>query len=172
MKRRSLLAAPLAGLLARCGYHVAGQADTIPDEIRTIAVPAFENATTEYKIEQYMTSAIVREFLSRTRYQVVNREENADAVLTGVVTNFLALPGSYDIVTGRATNVNTITQVQVALRDRKTGEALYENPLLEHRERYEVSADPDAYFEERRAALTRSSESMARTIVSAVLEGF
>jgi outer membrane lipopolysaccharide assembly protein LptE/RlpB len=70
-----LAAGSLILCLSGCGYHIAGQADTVPDEIRTIAVPAFQNGTTEYKIEQYVTQAVVREFLTRTRYQVVKRLE-------------------------------------------------------------------------------------------------
>lgn len=167
------LAAALLALVATgCGYHIAGQADTIPDEVRALAVPAFENGTTEYKIEQYVQQAVVRELLARTRYQVVNREENADATLRGAVIGFLAFPQNFDLATGRATTVTTITRVQVSLVDRKTGETLYNNPNLEFRDRYEVSADPEVYFEERQAALERSSEAMARTLVSAVLEGF
>jgi hypothetical protein len=158
--------------LAGCGYHIAGQADTVPDGIRTIAVPAFQNGTTEYKIEQYVTQAVVRELLSRTRYQVVNREENADATLYGSVTAFLAFPQNFDPITNRATTVTTITRLQLNLVDRRNGATIYQNPGLEYRDRYEVSADPKAYFEERQAALQRSSEAMAREVISAVLEGF
>lgn len=169
---RPALAALLILGATGCGYHIAGKADTIPDEIRAIAVPSFENGTTEFKIEQYMTQAVVRELLSRTRYQVVNREENADATLRGSVIGFLAFPQNFDSITNRATTVTTITRLQVSLIDRRTGATLYNNPSLEYRDRYEVSADPTVYFEERQAALERSSQAMARTVVSAVLEGF
>ena len=155
-----------------CGYHIAGQADTIPDTISTIAVAPFENITTEYRIEQYITSAVAREFLARTRYQLVNDENNADAVLRGAVVGFVAFPQNFDPATNRASTVATITVMQVTLVDRASGEVIYHNPNMEHRDRYEVSASPDAYFEERQAALSRSSQSMARTLVSAVLEGF
>lgn len=166
-------AAALAALsVVGCGYQLAGQADTIPDEVRTIAVPAFTNTTTEFKIEQHLTGAIIREFISRTRYEVVNDEEAADAVVRGAVVGLLVFPATFDPQTGRATTINTITQLQVALWDRKSGEKLYDNPRMEIREQYEVSADPDAYFEERQAALIRASETAARTVVSAVLEGF
>lgn len=170
---RTILAAALAAcILTGCGYHIAGKADTLPTDLRTIAVPAFQNGTTEYKIEQYMTQAVKRELLTRTRYQVVNREENADATLQGSVVGFLAFPQNFDPKTSRATTVTTIMRIQVNLVDRRTGTTLYQNPNLEYRDRYEVSADPEAYFEERQAALQRSSEAMARAVVAAVLEGF
>ena len=157
---------------ASCGYQLAGKADTLPDTVGVIAIPPFQNHTVEFKVEQYLTRAVTREFISRTRYEVVTNEALADAVLTGAVVNVLVFPIVFDAASGRATSISTITQVRVSLRDRKTGEILYDNPNLEHRERYEVSTDPDAYFDERELALVRTSEAAARSIVSAVLERF
>lgn len=160
------------GVSASCGYRLAGSADLLPDRIRTIAVPAFANATSEFKIEQYLTQAIVREMLARTRYSVVSREENADATLRGTVMLFDAIPQNFDPSTGRATSVMTVTRVNVTLYDRQDGSELYSNPDLTHRETYEVSADPEAYVNERDAAMLRASRTMASTLVSAVLSGF
>ena len=161
-----------AALAASCGYRVAGSTDTIPDRIQRVAVKTFQNATTEYKIEQHLTRWVVREFISRTRYQMVHDDANADATLQGTVLNFLVFPVVFDPRSGRATSVSTITHLHVVLRDRQTGEVLYENPLFEHRERYEVSTSADAYFEEREAALVRTSQGIARDLVSAVISGF
>ena len=172
MIKDALLAALIVLAASGCGYRVGGQADTIPDTVHTIAVPPFENLTTEYKIEQHLTRAVAREFISRTRYDVVYDEANADAKLQAKVVGFFAFPANFDPTTNRATTINTITQLSVTLLDGETGAMLYQNPNLEHRERYEVSSSPEAYFEERQAALVRASESMARTLVSAVLEGF
>ncbi len=163
---------PSSLLLTSCGYRVVGTADTIPDTVKTIAITTFQNATTEYKIEQHLTASVVREFIARTRYQVVSDQENADATLSGTVLNFLLFPTIFDPQSGRATSIAMLTQVHVTLRDRKTGAVLYENPLMEFRERYEVSTVPEAYFEEREAALVRTSQTMARSLVSAVLSGF
>lgn len=157
---------------AGCGYRMAGQADTIPTEVRTIAIPPFINNTTEYRIEQYLAEAVSREFLLRTRFRIVHDVEGADATLQGTVLGFFAYPANYDPVTNRASTISTTTQLHVVLRDSKSGQTLYQNPNLQHRERYEVSAFPKVYLEERQAALARSSESMAREVVSAVLEGF
>ena len=161
-----------AALAASCGYRVVGSANTIPDRIQNVSIKTFQNATTEYKIEQHLTQWVVREFISRTRYQIVHDDNNADATLDGTVLNFLVYPVIFDPVSGRATSVATITQVHIVLRDRRTGEVLYENPLFEHRERYEVTTSAEDYFEEREAALVRTSQGVARDLVSAVLSGF
>ncbi len=157
---------------AGCGYRTVGSSDLLPDRIRTIAVPAFTNATSEFKIEQYLTEAVVRELLVRTRYEVVSREDGADAALLGTVTLFDAIPQNFDPLTGRATAVTTLTRVQVSLLDRADGSELYGNPDLMHRETYEVSADAETYVNERESALRRASQTMASALVSAVLSGF
>jgi hypothetical protein len=166
----SLVAVSL--LASSCGYHIAGKANTLPETIRVIAIPPFGNGSMEYKVEQYMTQAVVREFIRRTRYQIVADESEADATLLGAVINVHVFPAVFDPVSQRATSVNTLTQIRVSLVDRKTGQLLYDNPNFEYRERYEVSTDANAYFEERQSALVRSSEATARSLVSAVLEGF
>ena len=40
------------------------------------------------------------------------------------------------------------------------------------RERYEISIDPRAYFDESEAAMLRVSRDAARSVVSAILENF
>jgi Lipopolysaccharide-assembly len=155
-----------------CGYHVVGSANTLPDDIQSIAIPPFQNATTEYKIEQYIRSAVVNEFITRTRYHIVTDDENADATLNATILLFRDSPATYDPVTNRASTVQTETHLHVALRDRKTGQVVYENPRMILTETYEVSIDPQAYFGERQAAIVRAGRSAAREMVSAILSGF
>ena len=45
--------------------------DLIPKTIHTIAIPAFTNVTTRYKLTDQLPEAIAREFISRTRYRIV-----------------------------------------------------------------------------------------------------
>src|SRR5262249_40219216 len=99
VKSRALLLSAL--LLTACGYHVGGKADLLPKTIHTIAVPAFANTTPRYRLTDRIPAAITREFISRTRYQVIPNVNEADAVLTGVVTNFFSFPTTFDSKTGR-----------------------------------------------------------------------
>ena len=72
----------------------------LPPEIHVIAVPALENATTTYRIEQRLTSATVHEFLSRTPYKVVSNPNDGDAVLKGKVLTLEAVPLLFDTTRG------------------------------------------------------------------------
>ena len=159
-------------LTAGCGYHVSGRANTLPKTVRTIAVPAFNNATSRYKLTQRLAGAITREFISRTRYRVVAEPKKADAVLRGAVVNFYSYPTVFDQATGRAAGIETIVVLDIRLIDRKTGATLYRNSGMSIHNRYETSSDQMAYFEESEVALDRLSRDVARTVVSAVLENF
>jgi hypothetical protein len=155
-----------------CGYHVAGRGDRIPREVCSIAVLPFANVTSRYKLEQHLTRAITHELITRTRFRVLPEETGADATLTGAVTNIFLTPIIFDPVSGRSTTIQVITQLQVTLTERSTGKVLYQNQNYEARERYEVSVDPRVYFEESEVALERLSRSVARTLVSSILEAF
>jgi outer membrane lipopolysaccharide assembly protein LptE/RlpB len=172
---RALLAA-LLGLLCAfgisCGYHTAGHAVTLPTDLRTIAVPAFANNTETYKIEQRLTAAVVREFITRTHYHILNdASDSADATLRGTVFSTYTAPLTYDSQTGRVASVLVTVSMKVALTDR-SGKVLYQNPAYVFREQYEVSRDLNSFFEEDSPALQRLSQDFARTLVSNVLEGF
>ena len=68
--------------------------------------------------------------------------------------------------------VQVIVNVQARLTRRDTGAVLSDQPSIEARERYEVSIDQVAYFDESAAAIDRLSRDVARSVVSAILENF
>jgi hypothetical protein len=166
------MALALAAMLASCGYHTAGRADLVPAHIRTIAIPAFSNLTTRYKLTDRLPEAISREFITRTRYRVIPDLDAADAILRGSVTNYFAYPTVFDPATGRASAVEFRVLLQMTLVERASGKVLFSRPSMEIRERYQISVDAGAFFEESDAALERAGQQTARQVVSAVLENF
>lgn len=160
----------VAAALSGCGYHVAGRADLIPKEVRTIAISAFENATTRYRLTEGLPLAIGREFITRTRFHVVSDPDRADAVLEGAIVDYLSYPIVVDA--GRAAGIQLIVVLNLRLLDRSSGRVLFERSGMQVQNRYEISTDQLAYFDESDAALDRTSVDAARTIVSAILEDF
>ena len=167
-----LLFTPVLLILSSCGYGVTGKADLLPKTIKTIAIPAWSNATDRYKVGDRLAGALTREFISRTRYNVVADPDQAEAVLTGTVLQVLPQPTVTDPATGRAAGVQVLVIMRLRLTERATGKILFDRPQFEARQRYEISIDAAAYFEESSAAIDRLARDVARDAVSAILEGF
>ncbi len=155
-----------------CGYHISGKGETLPKTLHTIAIPTFGNITVRYKLSDRLPQAIAQEFTTRTRYQVINDTGQADAILNGTVINFVAFPIIFDQATGRATALQVSVAMNITLKERATGKVLYTRPYFEMKQRYEISIDPEKYFEESDTALDRLCHDTARQIVSAILEAF
>src|ERR1700726_1772070 len=115
MKKSLLPTLAAASLSFGCGYHVAGRSDTLPKNIHVIAVPALENATTSYRIEQKLTLATVHEFLAATPSKTISEPSGADAVLRGKVLTLEAVPLLFDTKTGRATAMLVTVRCDVPL---------------------------------------------------------
>lgn len=159
-------------LCTGCGYHTAGHVAQVPESIQTIAIPAFKNNSNTYRIEQMLTSAVVREFTTRTRYQILHQaSDDADATLQGTVLSTSATPLAYDTNTGRAASVLVVVSLSVTMTDRQ-GKVLYRNPQYLFREQYELSQDLTSFFQEDSPAMHRLSRDFGRTLVSNLLEGF
>jgi len=159
-------------MLASCGYKFAATDTTLPKTVHTIAIPAFNNLTTRYKLSDQMPEAISREFLTRTRYRVVPDTNTADAVLRGAVVNYSFNPTTFDPANGRAAYAELRVTLSVTLTERTTGKVLFDRKNFDVRETYQISPDAPQYFEESDPALRRAGQQVARSIVSAVLENF
>jgi len=152
--------------LTGCGYHVAGTANLLPG-VYTIAVPPWSNASIQFKLSDYLSEAVTRELITRTRYSVVSDP-------SGAVANMISSASVVDSTgaqAGRSTAGQMVVYLQVRLID-KNGKVLFNRPNLEFRERYEISIDPKQYFDESQPAMQRLSRDVARTVVSAILENF
>jgi len=173
MLGRRRFGAALTGLVTgACGYRVGSRGDLLPAHVRTIAIPAFGNITTRYRLTERLPTAIGREFLTRTRYRVVADPNEADAVLTGSIVNYMSAPTIFDQATGRAAGIQISVFLNLMLTERETGNVLYQRNNFEARQRYEVSIEQREYFDESDVALERLAREVARLVVSTVLEAF
>jgi outer membrane lipopolysaccharide assembly protein LptE/RlpB len=158
--------------LCGCGYHVAGRAANLPTEWKTIAIPAFKNDTTRYRIEQRFTAAVIRQFLQRTKYRIVQDPASADAVLHGEVLTIETAPMLFDATTGQVTTSLVTVHTKVLLVDNQSQKTVYENDDMVFRDQYQISSDVQSFFEEQDPALERMSRDFAAQLVSNVTEKF
>lgn len=155
-----------------CGYHVAGRTDSLPKSIHVIAVPALENKTTSYRIEQRLTAATIHEFLARTQYKITSDQANGDAVLRGKIVSVEALPLLFDTTTQRATTMLVTVKCEVSLTETATQKVLYHSDNFLFRNEYEISTDVKSFFAEQDPALDRLAKDFATRLVAAVTENY
>jgi hypothetical protein len=162
----------MALAVSGCGYHVAGHSSSLPKTIHVIAVPALENKTTSYRLEQKLSAATIHEFLAKTSYRVVSIPEEGDAVLRGKILTLEAVPLLFDTTTGRATTMLVTVKCEVTFTESATQKVLYHTDNFIFRNQYEVSTDLKSFFEEQDPALDRLAQDFASRLVAAVIENY
>lgn len=73
------------GLGAGCAYSTSPA--LLPTHVQTIAIPVFENQTSEYTLEREITDAVIQKFVEDNHLKVVD-ERSAASVLRGVVREY------------------------------------------------------------------------------------
>ena len=175
MMLRSQLLWICMGLLltaAGCGYHVEGKVNTLPSNLHVVEVTPFKNQTRTPNISQTVTAAVSRELIHRTRYRVQPYPEGADAELTGAVTSIIFTPVTFDPVSGRATTMEVRMHIAATFTDIHTRKVLFHNDDMVFHDQYQISPQLPDFFEEDTSAFDRMSQTVARTLVSNILENF
>jgi hypothetical protein len=180
LNRRELLVLLGAAAATGCGYALSGRGSSLPDYIRTIGIPLFENRTPIVTVEQLFTEKVRIEFQSRGRYAVQPSEPGADAIVRGVITSIVPSPagfGSQQL----ATRYRFTVAVGVKVDDVKQQKTLWENPGLTFSDEYELQnqltagdaqAQGATFLSQERAVMERMSTDFARSVVSSILEAF
>jgi outer membrane lipopolysaccharide assembly protein LptE/RlpB len=160
--------------LTGCGYHTVGSASHLPPGTHTLSIPVFATKTTAYRTETVMTTAVIREFATRTRLRVTPDDPShtdADAVLHGTILSQTVAPLTYNSQTQQSSSflITVVASVTLNARD---GHVLYENKNYTFRQQYQSTTDLPTFLEESPAAIERLSRDFARALVADVLEGF
>jgi outer membrane lipopolysaccharide assembly protein LptE/RlpB len=119
-----------------------------------------------------MTSAVIREFITRTRLRVTPTESSdADAVLHGTILTQTVAPLTYNSQTQESSTFLVTMVVAVTLKGRD-GKILYQNNNYVFRQQYQATTDLPTFLDESPAAVERLSRDFARALVADVLESF
>ena len=154
------------------GCYKAVRKSGLPDHIRTVAVPAFQNQALRYKIESRFTGAVINEMTRRGKgLRVQSDPKGADAVVDGTIKSF-AFYGVLLDTRGRARIFEVTITAAVTVRDQVTNRVLYDNQDYVYRGEFEFTDDPRSFFNEEDPAVERLSRSFAESLVSTLVNGF
>lgn len=174
--RTSRIIILLAILLLTCSfkecYKQAGKGDALPQHIKTLAIPAFQNPSLRFKVEQRFTSAMIDEVLRRQRtLQVVAKAEGADAVMFGTIKQF-AYRGVLLDDFGRARVFEITVVAGITVKDQTKNKVIFDNQNYVFKTEYEITGDPNSFFNEEGPAVNRLARDFAKSVLTTILEGF
>jgi outer membrane lipopolysaccharide assembly protein LptE/RlpB len=155
-----------------CGYHTVGSAAHLPPGTKTLAIPVFATRTNAYRTETVMTTAVIREFATRTRLRVTPDDTgDPDTILHGTILTQNVTPLTYNSQTQQSSSflITMVVSVTLTARD---GRVLYKNDNYVFRQQYQSTTDLPTFLEESPAAVDRLSRDFARSLVADVLESF
>lgn len=160
-------------LAAGCGYHLVGTSSYLPADLQKLYVTKFKNQTSWTDMDQRLTEAVTREWVRRRRFTVVDSPKAADLNLEGVIRAVNISPVRFDQA-GRATEyqMTLVASVQLVDRRGKKPQVLWQDKGFSRRTSYTVDVSAVDYFDRQLEAIDEVSEEFARSLVSAVLEGF
>jgi lipopolysaccharide assembly LptE-like protein len=160
-----------------CGYALAGRGSFLPDYIRVVGIPQFENRSSFSQVEQILTEKVRSEFIGRGKYNVISDAPGSDAVLTGEVIGLSAQPVSLNEQQLASRYLITWT-IKVAFTDARTNEVLWSNDALTFRGEYELSTrgntaiEGAVFVDQERSSIDRIASDVARSVVTSILEAF
>jgi hypothetical protein len=161
-------------LSTACGYRLRSSVGTLPDGMQSIGIPTFQNLTNQYKIEQLISAAVLKEFSLRTRAPVKSTSSGVDSLLLGEIRNVSSIPVTFGTQTigsqtfGSAFMVTVETSIKlVRTSDSKI---LWHNDRFIFRERYILNANVQEFFAEDNPALERLARAFAASLAGAILD--
>jgi outer membrane lipopolysaccharide assembly protein LptE/RlpB len=166
----------IAGLSTGCGYALAGRGSFLPDYIRVVGIPQFENRSQFSQLEQPLTDRVRNEFIGRGKYRVVPSATGADAVLTAEVLSVSIQPVAFN-QQQLASRYAVALTLKVAFTDTSTSMVLWSNDALVFREEYELTTsglpiEGASFVDQQRSSVDRIAGDVARSVVTSILEAF
>jgi hypothetical protein len=164
----------VALLACSCGYHARSAVTRLPAGIESLGIPTFRNLTPQYKIEQLITSAVLKEFMLRTRAPINSNKAGVDSVLLGEIRSVSSTPVTYGNQTVGSQTFGSAFLVTVQLGVRlirlKDSTVLWRNDDFLYRERYVLNTNVRDFFSEENPALERLAKDLAASLASTILD--
>jgi hypothetical protein len=156
-------------LLNNCGYRLSGSVKEIPTYVKSIHIPDFENKTTRFEAEQFITIAVRNEFISRSGLAMKGQDSEADSTLEGEITRFDVRPLSFS--QDASANMYTVSiGLNVRFIDLKTNNLIFEGKNISFTETYEI--DYGDFFSQETETLIEIADKLASSVVTTILENF
>jgi hypothetical protein len=166
--------------LASCGYHFSGEGAGPKPGLTCIAIPVFENKTSEPNAGALFAGALREEFMRKGSMKVVPVDE-ADAVFIGTIMSISIVPVAYDAVSAVSNRIalenRLYLTISIKCEDKKTHKILWQDTRFQYWKVYQVNVnalqpDPITGFQNRQDAIQFLAVEMSRRIHDRFLSNF
>ncbi|MDR3306240.1 MAG: LPS assembly lipoprotein LptE [Endomicrobium sp.] len=163
--------------LTSCASPYDPAVQLLPEHIKKVYVKPFENNTNQFGIESKFTNEVIDEIIADGRLSLVNKEDDADSVLTVTIKRYILQPITYDI-NNVAEQYKMWIIASVSLVDKDNDVTLWTEPNMEGIQIYrDINRRPsgedsmgDGMSEEEARKIVWTK--MSRNIVKRVVKGF
>jgi hypothetical protein len=155
--------------LSSCGIYSTNPG-SLPGHIKTLAVPAFENKTTQVGLDEEITQAVISRFVDDNHLKIV-AESDANAVLTGSVIDY---KNSVFGFTGREQAQEYRVQIAVAVRlmDKVKNRELWRDDNMVKTQNYYVVSVPGQTPQDEVSGRQEAVRKIADEILSRTIENW
>ena len=153
---------------ASCAYTTSSA--LLPSHLKTVAVPVFENGTSEYTLEQEVTDAIIARFVADNHLKVVD-ERSANAVIKGRITGYRNAVFGFS-QTAQAEEYRVTLGVSVTFKDQVKNRQLWSEPDMVKTANYYVVDTPGDSARTELDGRKRAIAKLAEEIVTRSVEGW
>jgi len=159
----------LAGFLSSCGLYSTNPG-SLPGHIKTLAIPAFDNRTTQVGLDEEITQAVIQRFVDDNHLKVVS-ESDANAVLTGAVVDYRNTVFGF---TGReqAQEYRVTITVAVRLMDKVKNRELWRDDGMVKTQNYYVISVPGQEPQDEVSGRKQAVQKIADEILSRTIENW
>jgi hypothetical protein len=163
-----LCAAGLIGAATAGACAYSASPALLPAHLKTVAIPVFENETTEYSLQQEITDAVIRVFVADNHLKVVD-ERSANAVIRGKIIDYRnAVFGISDV--DRAEEYRVTIGVSVTFKDQVKNREIWSDEIVKTANYYVTPVPGDSARTEldgRRLAIVKiADEVLNRSVES------
>jgi len=162
--RNSLLSIILIiifGLTAGCAYYsVKG---SLPSYLNTVAVPLFENRTSEFSVAENLTDTLIDEF-TRDGSLRIDDQATADVIIEGAITSINERAGAFD-AQETVEDIKIYFSVQVTCTDQVKRQEMWQGRITQWGS-YDPAMGPQGRTDAYEEAYSKISQEIINKTVS------
>ncbi|MCD4664865.1 MAG: hypothetical protein K8R68_06295 [Bacteroidales bacterium] len=111
-----------------CGFY-SFSGSSLPSHLRTVAIPMFENKTSEFGVREDITDAIINQFTQDNSLKVTDRR-SADSIILGTITNIREQAGAYN-AEEQVKEIKVNVYIHAKFEDLKKHKVIWEEQIIQ-----------------------------------------